>query len=57
MVGIDFGFLTIDWFGAFFSLMALGELMYCAYLKDKLNNVIVVQHTFDILGGVMYAAW
>lgn len=25
VVGIDFGFLTIDWFGAFFSLMALGE--------------------------------
>ncbi|KAL6720432.1 hypothetical protein ACLMJK_002354 [Lecanora helva] len=39
VVGIDFGFLTIDWFGAFFSLMAL-----------------VAQHTFDILGGVMYAA-
>lgn len=26
VVGIDFGFLTIDWFGAFFSLMAIGEL-------------------------------
>ena len=25
VVGIDFGFLTIDWFGAFFSLMAIGE--------------------------------
>lgn len=25
VVGIDFMFLTIDWFGAFFSLMALGE--------------------------------
>lgn len=25
VVGIDFGFLTIDWFGASFSLMALGE--------------------------------
>lgn len=25
VVGIDFVFLTIDWFGAFFSLMALGE--------------------------------
>ena len=24
-MGIDFGFLTIDWFGAFFSLMAIGE--------------------------------
>ncbi|KAL8687039.1 MAG: hypothetical protein Q9224_005270, partial [Gallowayella concinna] len=39
VVGIDFVFLTIDWFGAFFSLMA-----------------IAAQHTFDILGGVMYAA-
>lgn len=27
VVGIDFGFLTIDWFGAFFSLMAIGESM------------------------------
>ena len=27
VVGIDFGFLTIDWFGAFFSLMALGEFV------------------------------
>lgn len=25
VVGIDFWFLTIDWFGAFFSLMAIGE--------------------------------
>lgn len=25
VVGIDFVFLTIDWLGAFFSLMALGE--------------------------------
>lgn len=27
VVGIDLGFLTIDWFGAFFSLMALGKFM------------------------------
>lgn len=27
VVGIDFGFLTIDWFGAFFSLMAIGASM------------------------------
>ena len=25
VVGIDFVFLTIDWIGAFFSLMALGK--------------------------------
>jgi len=25
VVGIDFIFLTIDWFGAFFSLMAIGK--------------------------------
>jgi len=37
VVGIDFIFLAIDWFGAFFSLMA-----------------VVVQETFDILGGFMY---
>ena len=32
VVGIDFGFLAIDWLGAFFSLMALGEsplLCFC----------------------------
>ena len=26
VIGIDWVFLTIDWFGAFFSLMALGTL-------------------------------
>lgn len=26
VIGIDFYFLTIDWFGAFFSLMAIGKL-------------------------------
>ena len=29
VVGIDFVFLTIDWLGAFFSLMALGEFSWC----------------------------
>ena len=29
VVGIDFGFLTIDWFGAFFSLMAIGGFFEC----------------------------
>jgi hypothetical protein len=37
VVGFNWAFLTIDWLGAFFSLMAL-----------------VAQHTFDILGGVIY---
>ena len=36
VVGIDFGFLTIDWFGAFFSLMAIGEfLMLCFRVGKK----------------------
>ncbi|KAM7187916.1 hypothetical protein V8F33_010948 [Rhypophila sp. PSN 637] len=37
VIGINWIFLSMDWFGAFFSLMAL-----------------VAQHTFDILGGVLY---
>ncbi|KAK3330939.1 hypothetical protein B0H66DRAFT_598461 [Apodospora peruviana] len=37
VIGINWVFLSMDWFGAFFSLMAL-----------------VAQHTFDILGGVLY---
>lgn len=46
VVGIDLIFLTIDWFGAFFSLMALGEiasLHFTLYLKawreaDAMNS-------------------
>ena len=30
VIGIDFGFLTIDWLGAVFSLMALGTLSLLA---------------------------
>ncbi|KAI0121211.1 PQ loop repeat-domain-containing protein [Xylariales sp. AK1849] len=37
VVGINWIFLSMDWCGAFFSLMAL-----------------VVQNTFDVLGGVLY---
>lgn len=59
VVGIDFGFLTIDWFGAFFSLMALGEsvLSLCLGMMTYIILKIVAQYTFDILGGVMYSAW
>lgn len=58
VVGIDFGFLTIDWFGAFFSLMALGELVQDLHQKILgLMVTIVAQHTFDVLGAVLYAAW
>ena len=59
VVGIDFGFLTIDWFGAFFSLMALGEsvLSLCLGMMTYIILEIVAQYTFDILGGVMYSAW
>ncbi|KAL9120732.1 MAG: hypothetical protein Q9187_002711 [Circinaria calcarea] len=37
VVGFNWIFLSVDWLGAFFSLMAL-----------------VAQHTFDVLGGVVY---
>ncbi|KAK4162500.1 hypothetical protein QBC43DRAFT_215166, partial [Cladorrhinum sp. PSN259] len=37
VIGINWIFLSMDFFGAFFSLMAL-----------------VAQHTFDILGGILY---
>ncbi|SLM34789.1 PQ-loop repeat [Lasallia pustulata] len=37
VIGINFVFLTVDWLGALFSLLAL-----------------LTQHTFDILGGMMY---
>ena len=58
VVGIDFGFLTIDWFGAFFSLMAIGELnVILRFARIRLKDPTAAQYTFDILGGVMYAAW
>ena len=41
-MGIDFGFLTIDWFGAFFSLMAIGEflmLWFCVGEKGSRAKV------------------
>ena len=58
VIGIDFGFLTIDWFGAFFSLMAIGKFNGI-YVNGRceLMHFIAAQHTFDVLGGVMYAAW
>lgn len=37
VIGINWVFLSMDWLGSFFSLMAL-----------------VAQHTFDVLGGVIY---
>ena len=63
VVGIDFAFLTIDWLGAFFSLMALGEFLSFRVREEKMGGAkrmvvfVVAQYTFDVLGGVLYAAW
>ena len=55
VVGIDFVFLSIDWLGAFFSLMAIGKCI--AYLLfAKLNGIAVGQNSFDVLGGIMYTS-
>ncbi|KAL8808890.1 MAG: hypothetical protein Q9223_005880 [Gallowayella weberi] len=57
VVGINFVFLSIDWLGAFFSLMALGvsrpSSIPASLLKLTLRN-LVAQSTFDVLGGVQY---
>ncbi len=39
VVGIDFGFLTIDWLGAFFSLMAIGKFLQPMWGVDELIHV------------------
>ncbi|USP75028.1 pq loop repeat-containing protein [Curvularia clavata] len=53
VIGIDFWFLTIDYMGAFFSLMAIG--MFVAF-SDKawLMKTIVAQQWFDALGASLY---
>ena len=61
-------FLTIDWFGAFFSLMALGksDSQTGASAPETLGQEnyanprclsLVAQNTFDIQGGVLYIMW
>ncbi|KAI4116191.1 MAG: hypothetical protein LQ345_003339 [Seirophora villosa] len=60
VVGINFIFLSIDWMGAFFSLMALGK--YGPHLSTQslcaktplTRNLAVAQNSFDVLGGVQY---
>ncbi|KAK4943172.1 hypothetical protein LTR10_017196 [Elasticomyces elasticus] len=56
VVGIDFWFLAIDWFGAFFSLMSLGKSIR-ATSCDHIDEGLVAQHTFDPLFGTLYACW
>jgi hypothetical protein len=56
VVGIDFIFLIIDWFGAFFSLLSLGSFKH--YFRSygyKANSILVAQNTFDPLFGTLYA--
>lgn len=50
-------FLSMDWFGAVFSLMALGESSPATLSTNTLRMHAVAQHTFDILGGVLYILW
>lgn len=60
VVGINFVFLGIDWLGAFFSLMSLGELealCACSVPLPQTYKRKVAQKTFDTLFGTMYALW
>ena len=55
---VDFVFLTVDWLGALFSLLALRECPHVG--RGILANVdlnLVTQNTFDALGGVLYIIW
>ena len=51
-------FLSMDWLGAFFSLMALGKSAPGSRLSLlALTQTTVAQHTFDYLGGILYILW
>lgn len=50
----DFVFLGMDWFGAFFSLMALGTCAGTFQRRSHIDMFEVTQHTFDVLGGILY---
>src|SRR5579862_1220827 len=55
---LDFVFLTVDWMGALFSLLALGKLLQYSNPAEKhLTLDVAVQHTFDVLGSVLYILW
>jgi hypothetical protein len=59
LTGLDFWFLIIDYAGAFFSLMAVGE---CPYHREtsrhfELTQKTVAQQWFDALGASLYIAW
>ena len=56
VIGIDFIFLAIDWAGAFFSLMALGMRDFFPFQIEADSARSVAQNTFDLIGGVLYAA-
>jgi hypothetical protein len=56
---LDFVFLTVDWMGALFSLLALGKALQYFNFAEKhlLTSDVAVQHTFDVLGSVLYILW
>jgi hypothetical protein len=47
----------MDFFGAFFSLMALGRHAFECPSSLLAHELTVAQHTFDILGGILYIIW
>ncbi|KAK3298335.1 PQ loop repeat-domain-containing protein [Chaetomium fimeti] len=57
VIGINWVFLAMDWSGAFFSLMALGRLIWLASGRLVGLTEAVTQNTFDVLGGVLYIVW
>jgi hypothetical protein len=58
LVGFSFLFLAVDWSGAFFSLMSLGEKsVHTAGGPQPVLSLTntVAQHSFDITFGALYA--
>ena len=54
----DFVFLTVDWLGALFSLLALRECLHVVrWILTNVDLNLVTQNTFDALGGVLYILW
>ena len=52
----DFVFLFMDWLGAVFSILALGNLLYSTPSSSHfaLTSLPATQHVFDPLGAVLY---
>jgi hypothetical protein len=59
VIGFNWVFLSMDWCGAFFSLMALGKLTASLSIINVVLTlwVTVAQNTFDVTGGVLYIIW